>query len=288
MFPFFNTRAAFNKYSTVHTDNAGMFSARNFFGLGRNAVATINGIIPGSVALIFYTQPYQEWGCTGVGASSNSGLTSGSTYYIKVAVNGGTEVEISFTVDSTRLGGRNGVISKIQEQLNAEYYKTDSHLNGKRVLVGIVSGDIRFTFDERKSGSTIALTTGTSGDASTNLIGNAEGVFPASVRAVVPTKIPVDTITIPGTGEVKPNTGVMLVDDGNGNLYGDFGSGSINYDTGAFSIQAFPNAEFKYIVSHTAAMAGTYNAGRTNIISEVHARSTNPKVNSKIRVIAKK
>ena len=282
---FFNKNAEYNKYSTVHTDSNGRYSSSNFFGLGRGTTITSSGLVPGSAAFIFYSEPYQEMGITGASSSSSSGLTSGATYYIHVAVNGGTAFEVGFVVDNASFGGTNGILAKIQTILNTQYHTTGSALNGKRISVGFSGGDIRWTFHERKSGSVIALTAGTSGaDTTTELLAQAIGVFPASAKTAIPTRLPSETYSEPTTYESKPNTTQMLVDNGNGQFVGGIGSGRIDYETGAFSIQTYPNAELQYVVSHSSGFGGRISSTKTNVIEEVYAVSTNPKVNSKINL----
>ena len=112
----------------------------------------------------------------------------------------------------------------------------------------------------------------------------AIGVFPASAKTAIPTRLPSETYSEPTTYESKPNTTQMLVDNGNGQFVGGIGSGRIDYETGAFSIQTYPNAELQYVVSHSSGFGGRISSTKTNVIEEVYAVSTNPKVNSKINL----
>ena len=93
------------------SDSDGKFKAMNVFGYGRTAQALVDGIVPGSVAFKFYNSGYQELGLSGITSATKTGLTAGSTYYLKVSVDGSTAKEISFTADAsnTNFGGVNGV-----------------------------------------------------------------------------------------------------------------------------------------------------------------------------------
>jgi len=285
---FFNMTRKFDAFTSTCTDESGVFQASNFFGLGRGLTIGNSGILPGSVAFKFYSEPYQEMGCSNLTQTSDSGLTSGLTYYIKVAVNSGTAFEVAFTVDSVKIGGSTGVLRKIQDVLDTQHNTAGSALLNKRVSVSLVNGDVRWTFHERKVGSTIALSAGTSGsDATTELLNGATGVFPATAESAVPTELPVDTVFDSKTYKEMPNRSQFLYDDGMGNIVGDFGTGVINYETGSFSIRTYKNADITYVVSHSSALSGRASSTKTNIVEQVFAKSTCPKVNSKVRVTVK-
>ena len=79
-----------------------------------------------------------------------------------------------------------------------------------------------------------------------------------------------------------------MYDDGNGNLVGS-GTGTINYETGAVDFTAGVNAEFVISATYLSAHSGGTNVSTTNgknHITAVGARSTNQKLNAKVRVIA--
>ena len=111
--PFFNGYHDFDKYTVAQTDNLGRFKAMNFFGYGRTSSA-LCGITPGSVAIQFYTKGYQGLGLSDVTSNTPTGLTASTTYYLTVAADGGSALEISFTTDATNgnFGGENGLIQK--------------------------------------------------------------------------------------------------------------------------------------------------------------------------------
>ncbi len=122
-FPIFNKYHDYDKYSVVQTDNLGRYRSTNFFGYGRAATA-LSGITPGSVAIQFYTKGYQGLGLSDVTSNTPTGLTASTTYYLTIAADGGSALEINFTTDATNgnFGGENGLISKIQDALDTAYY----------------------------------------------------------------------------------------------------------------------------------------------------------------------
>ena len=287
-FPIFNTYGDYDSFSVVQTDASGRFGAMNFFGYGRVADDTADGIVPGSVAGKFYEAGYQSCGMKGITPQTNSGLSTSTAYYFTIAVDGGSTIEVSFTTDGSNVnfGGTTGVIRKIQDALDAQYY-TAGNLFEKRVHVGIVDGDLRFTSGQYLSTSAIALTAGTSGASAANeFFDGATGRIPASAAGAVGAKLPPDTI-IDDKGVTVPNTSVFFYDDGHGNIRGT-ATGTINYQTGAIDFPGLPNAEFAITANYDSAHSGGANAGSAveNVISSVSARSCNSKVNTPIEIVA--
>ena len=291
-FPFFNAYNNYNRYSVAQTNKDGKFKCMNFFGYGRTGDTISDGIVPGSVCFKFYSQAYQEVGLSGINANTNSGLTASTTYYFKIAVDGGSAYEVAFTTDSSNVnfGGKNGIVSKIQDILDTQYY-TEGNLFEKRVTVGIINGDLRFTSGSRLSTSAIALTAGTSGTANTDELfdgSNQIARFPATVESAVASKLPDDTLFDRITYEEKPNVGAFMFDDGAGNLIGA-GSGTINYETGAVDFTAMPNAEFvisaTYLSAHSGGVDVSTTNGKNHLVS-IGGRSTNAKLNSQVGIIA--
>ena len=291
-FAFFNAYHDYNKYSTSRTDHDGKFKATNFFGYGRGTTASTSGILPGSIAIKCYNPGYQELGLSGITPSTNSGLTASETYYFNITVDGGTQIEVSFTVDAnnTNFGGRNGILSKVQDFFNTQYYTTGSALFETKVSVGIVNGDIRFTSGSYLSTSAIVLAAGASGAGATvRWFGHATtptGRIPGldNIQSAVASKLPDDEVTDPVTGNAISNSSVFMYDDGFGNLIGN-GSGTINYDTGEVDFTTKANAEFVISATHTGALAGKVTETTNNTIMEIKARSLNPKVEGKINVV---
>ena len=284
--PFFNITADFDKFSVSQTDKNGVFHAKNFFGYGRTGDAISDGIQAGSIGIKFYQAGYQEIGLSGITANTNTGLAASTAYAFDIAVEGGSDYTLSFTTDSsnTNFGGRNGVINKIQDVLNSAYY-TAGNLFEKRVTVGIVNGDVRFTSGQHLSTSAISVTAPASGTTPFGV-----GRFPAiaNVEAAVAAKLPDDTVYNRTTYDASPNKAAFMYDDGQGNLSGA-GTGRINYETGEVRFTALPNAEFVLNLIHKSAHAGGVNsdtAAGKNTIQTIGARSVNPKLNTTIKILA--
>ena len=280
-FPIFNIID--DRVLGVKTDARGRFHIKSCFGLGRSLTIAASGILPGSFAAMFYTEPRQFIGLQDITATTDSGLVSGETYYIKLTLDGGTMDELSFTVGNTSFGGPNGILFKIQEVLNNNFYDTTKNMFKKRVSVGIVNGDIGFTYHSRTSTASIALTAGASGSAARNLLAQQNGRIPvlASIRAAVTPVLESSTIYDNKTYKAIPNKAKIMYDDGNGRLLGA-GSGSINYETGELSFVGPPNSDFKFAVSHTTGLGGRASITKGNIIENIYARSCSAYINTKI------
>ena len=287
-FPFFNAYHDFDKYSVAQTDTSGRFKCFNFFGQGRTFTG-IQGITPGSVAIKFYEAGYQSLGLSGITASTNSGLTAGETLKLDITVDGGTLFQdLTFAVDSsnTNFGGTNGVISKIQDALDTQYY-TAGNLFEKRVYVGIVDGDIRFTSGQRLSTSAILLAD--TGDSDTLIDAAANGRIPASgnIPSAVAARLPDDVTYDKVTYIQTPNTGVFAYDDGMGKLFG-MCSGTINYETGAIDMIGCPvNAEFVVTCLHTSPFSGKQDATNTtkmNKLKHIYGNVPNQKWNGELTI----
>ena len=291
-FAFFNAYNRHNKYSTPRTDDDGKFKASNFFGYGRSGDYIKTGLLPGSIAIKCYKSGYQELGMSGITPSTNSGLTAGGSYWFKISVDGSTAESINFVVDSsnTNFGGRNGIISKIQEVLDEKYYNTAANIFEKRAAVSIVNGDIRFTSGSYLSTSAIALSAGTDGaSAAYNIFGHATnptGRIPGldNIEGAIAAKLPDDTITDPLTGDEVSNSSAFMYDDGNGNLIGN-GRGTINYDSGEIDFKSKPNAEFVISANYASPLTGQLNADYKNVISEIRVHSANPKLTGKVNLV---
>ena len=282
-FPFFNAYHDFDKFSTARTDNDGKFKAFNLFGYGRATDAPTSGILPGSIAIKCYNPGYQQWGMSGVTPGTNTGLAVSTTYAFNITVDGSGEfANLSFTTDANNVnfGGRNGVLSKIQDALNTQYY-TSGNLFEEKVTVSIVNGDVRFTSGAYLSSSAILLAAPGSGTTPFG-VGRIPAI--ANINSAVAAKLPDDTVTDPVTGNSISNTSAFMYDDGNGSLVGN-GSGTINYDTGAIDFVSKPNAEFVVSAIHTGALAGKVTETTKNTIMSIKARSLNPKIEGKINVV---
>ena len=294
-FPFFNTYTDYDDPLKLATDANGRWWSMNFFGYGRAAAdGTSFGIQPGSVCFRFYKQGYQECGLSGINSSTNSGLTASATYKIDITVDGGTLFQdLTFTLDTSNVnfGGTNGVISKIQTALDTQFY-TAGNLFEKKVIVGIVNGDLRFTSGSYLSTSAILLTD--TGDAGSLFDATANGRIPPAddledpVSALLPDKQIYDPITY----SVSPNIGAYAYDDGRGNIIGKC-SGSINYETGELLlVGAPPIANFEVSVIHDSPFSGKRDTGtasanlclRPNSLIAIHANVLNKQMECLVKV----
>ena len=84
-------------------------------------------------------------------------------------------------------------------------------------------------------------------------------------------------------GRTAKNLGAFLFDDGYGVLSGPGGSGTIDYRSGAVNINAYKNAEFA-VSAVTGSALG--NDPQITTIDTIKARSTNPKRDGRVRVLA--
>lgn len=286
--PFFNMYADFDKYSTAQTDASGRYKAMNLIGFGRTALGYGGGITPASFAIKFYQAGYQELGLSGITGATDSGLTAGD-YKIDITVDGGTLFQdLTFTVGSnTKFGGSDGVIRKIQDALDVQYY-TAGNLFEKKVIVSIVNGDIRFTSGQHLSTSAILLAD--TGDSGSLFDSTANGRIPAAndLEAPVAAKLPSDTLKSKSTNLEVKNDAVFGYDDGFGNILGAC-TGTINYETGAIDITGCPpNAHFVITATYGSAHSGgvEYTSAAGNSITGVLARCMNHKVNTTVEIIA--
>ena len=290
--PFFNAYHDFDKYTVAQTDNLGRFKAMNFFGYGR-AVTALCGITPGSVAIQFYTKGYQGLGLSDATPNTATGLTASATYYLTVAADGGSALEISFTTDATNanFGGANGLIEKIQNALDTAYY-TAGNLFEKKVNVFIRGGDVIFESGTKLATSAIALTAGTSGaGASVRFLAQANGRIPilASIPTAIAARLQADTMYDPITYSTSYKD-IFIRDNGSGSLiYQGSRVGNINYETGAidWQIRSCPNAEFVVSALYNSPLSGKQDAtdaAKINSLIEVLGNTTQQKGSAVLKV----
>ena len=291
-FPIFNTLDDYNTYTSACTDLAGNAQFANFFGYGRNSGGSLDGFCRGTIAIKFYKAGYQEFGMSGITNATKTGLTAGTTYYVKIGIDGATADEISITTDSSvdTFGGTNGFIQKLQTAIDALYFDASKNNFQKGATVSIVNGDLRVTSKQHLSTSAIALTAGTSGsDTTTEIFAQAIGRLPSAPEGAVSAKLP-DT-TIIRNGISKNNTAEIMYDDGFGNLkFGAgstlTGSGTIDYDSGAVSFTNVGSlSNFAISAIGLSGLACGANSG-VNMLTKVQARSVNNKRDAIIRVVA--
>ena len=286
--PFFNAYHDFDKYTVAQTDSNGKFKCFNFFGLGR-AVSGVSGLVPGSVAIKFYDAGYQSLGLSGISGITNSGLTVSTEYGFDITVDGSGLLDsdtMKFTTDSSNVkwGGTSGVLSKIQDVFDTQYYTTGSAINGERVTVGIVDGDIRFMSGQRLSSSAILLAAPSAGETTPFGVGAIPAI--GSVNAPVAARLPDDVIYDRTTYLQTPNSSVFGYDDGRGRLFGAC-VGTICYERGMLDFVGPANAEFVYSVAHTSAFSGKLNEGtdgRINCLVDVLANTPSQKWDGKVQV----
>ena len=265
----------------VYTNLSGRYTAQNLFGYGRTADGKAFGIVKGSFAMKFYSSGYQELGLSGITPSTHSGLAASTAYTFNIAVDGGSVfADLAFTTDASNLnfGGNNGIISKIQAALDTQYY-TAGNLFEKRVTVGIVGGDIRFTSGTRTRASAIALAAPTGGGTTPFGVGRLPAV---TAVETVATELPDDTLSDKVYNTTKSNRGVFAYDDGKGNILGA-ATGTINYETGALNIQGPANAEFVVSFNYDSAHSGGITS--SNILRTIAARSCNSKIDAEVEIL---
>lgn len=287
-YAFFNQLHDFDAFSVTQTDASGRLKVSNFFGLARTE-GVAEGIVPGSFSGQFYKAGFQEVGLSGIKASTESGLTASTIYYFTINVDATGTIEVAFTTSTnTKFGGSDGVIQKIQDAINSKFYVA-GNLFEKKVVVGIVNGDIRFTSGQHLSTSAIALTAGTSGsDTTTEIFAQVIGRFPLAPEDAVAARIPSATLASPKSGVVQSNLSDLMYDDGHGRILG-MAKGTIDYATGAINIHSAPaNAEFTVSAAYGSAQSGTndYAATNANSIRQISARSCNQKINGIVEIIA--
>tara|TARA_R100001594_G_scaffold58551_2_gene92632 strand:- start:2065 stop:3621 length:1557 start_codon:yes stop_codon:yes gene_type:complete len=285
---FFNAYADFDKFSTTRTDHGGRLKVSNMFGKARTLDNTVFGIVPGSFCIKGYIDGgYQELGLSGITPSTPTGLTAGTTYQFTLAVDGGSAVDLDVVVGTnTNFGGKDGVVQKIQEAIDVQYYTTSSNIFEDGVTVSIVNGDIRFQSNSNLSTSAIALGDSSGGDTDIWGVGRFPAV--ADAEAAVAARLPDDTITDNSTGIASPNTNAIGYDNGKGLVVGGGWSGTINYDSGALDLVGPIDCEFVYSVTYNSAHSGALNttANKTNVITEISGRSMNSKFNSVLKLVA--
>ena len=206
-------------------------------------------------------------------------------------MDGGTKFQdLTITVgDNLKFGGTNGIIALLQAALDTQYY-TAGNLFEKKVHVGIVNGDLRFTSGSHLSTSAILIED--TGDSGSLVDASAVGRFPAAAKIGDPVAaaLPPDTIINNKTGIEEPNVGAMFYDDGHGNIKGTC-SGTISYDSGALDLTGCPpDAHFVVSANYGSGHSGGNKFANTegNSIFGIFGRSMNSKINTTIEVLGLK
>ena len=289
--PCFNAHHDFDKYSVAQTDDAGRWAAMNFFGYGR-ASTYLSGIQAGSVAIQFYTQGYQKLGLSDITGNTESGLTASTAYELDITVDGGTTFSnLSFTVDSsnTKFGGSDGIIAKIQDALDTQYY-TAGNLFQKRVTCRIESGDIVFRSGSKLSTSAISLGVGSS--LAAEFFGTGRIPAGSDIMAAVDARLETETIYDPVTYSTSYKD-IFIRDNGYGDLiYQRRVIGSINYETGAvdWKLVSCPNAEFVVSALYNSPLSGkqdSTDSEKSNSLIAVYGNTVQQKGSATLRVEAR-
>ena len=301
-FPFFNEYMGVHStqsgtaalFTVPTTDGRGRFKARNLYGYGRTASTTTFGITPGSVMLRFYEAGYQDITNDGdITASTETGLTASTTYYMSISIDGATTDNITFAVGSnTKFGGSDGVLRKIQDAIDALYYNSAKNGYKKKAFIGIVNGNVRVTSGQNTAASAIAITTNTDGTSGTDELfdgTNTFGRFPADVPAAVAAKAPDANLFDDITFAEIPNMKNIIYDNGLGELMeGDRMVGRINYETGALDFTCnYPFSQFDVSVFHSSPFSGKRDAdeaARANSLKAIHATVHNQKMSGKLDI----
>ena len=258
--------------SNIYTSQIGSFSANTFFGLGRS-FSFPNGLVPGSIAIKFYSNARLGLGMRGITSSTKTGLAASTAYEFKITVDGGTQTVISFTTDASNLtfgssAAGTGVLRKIQTALN------NASIDA---TIGLIAGDVVLSGKTRYRGlSSIAVAAGSDG-AVAELFGTGKFPLTTAIKALISPDTPIDS-----------DIDNIMFDDGLGRLRrASGGIGYINYETGAFALTGCPiNSHMKIACSFNSALSGAIKSSRNNIVPVVKARSLNAFRDAYIRVVA--
>ena len=232
---------------------------------GTAATAVAGGIVPGSVNIQFPLHGgYQNLGIN-VSASDSTGLVVSTAYAFRITDSLGTTSDIEFTTDSSDVSW-----GKVITLINTAFKDADLDYT-----CGIVNSDVRFSALKWIDGDSITLVDDADSSNEPWGIGNVPDT--AAHEQPVKTRFPYTTTTDVESGKKIQNVENMLVDDGNGNLIGDVGSGKVDYDSGIIDITSLYRAEFKTAFAYASAHAGipTRAANLSNMVKLIAARSTN-------------
>ena len=265
--------------TNIRTDAQGRFKGQ-LLGVGGDvprgtgATNVAGGIVPGSAVIQFpESGGYQNLGVA-VGSTDSTGLAVSTAYEFRITDSLVTTADIAFTTDSSDVSW-----GKVIELINQAF--VDASLD---YTVGIVNGDVRFSAKKWIDGDSITLADPSDGTEPWG-VGNVPDT--AAHETPVKTRFPSETITDIGSGKSIKNTTNMLIDDGNGNLVGEVGSGTINYDSGVVDFTGLYRAEFKTAFAYGSAHSGipTRAANTSNMAKTIAARSNNVYKNGELTLI---
>ena len=237
------------------------------------------GIVPGSVAIQFPEHgAYQNLGVS-VSSSDSTGLVASTAYAFRITnkVSGAsaTSSDIEFTTDSSDVSW-----GKVISLINQAF--VDANLDYK---VEIVNGDVRFSAKKWVDGDTLLLVDDADSSNEPWGIGNVPDT--GDHETPVPTRFPTETTTDVKSGKKIKNTKHMLIDDGNGNLVGDIGRGTIDYDSAIVDITGLYRAEFKTAFNYGSVHSGipTREANNSNMVGSISGRSTNTHKDAELTLV---
>ena len=144
---------------------------------------------------------YQECGLTGKAVGTETGLSTTTAYYLKVAINGGASTEYTITTGATT------TFTAVIALLNAA-------ISG--VTFAIVNGDLRCTSNSIGAGSAIAMAAGTTG---TDFLATLTD-FSALDTAVTPLGGAYSITSIDIAISAFADTGVLSISDGTTTWFG--------------------------------------------------------------------
>ena len=286
---FFNNYLDFDSSDKLKCTIDGKWWSKSFFGYGRKSNSTPEGIVPSTIAFMFYEAGYQECGLTGITPSTPTGLTGGTTYKLDITVDGGSlfqDLEITVNSSDQTFGS---VIKTINDAFDVAYYGT-GNLREKKVICHIVNGDVRFTSGQHGSDSAILLAD--TGDANSLFDSAAHSRFPAvgALQSAVAAKLPDKVVTDPRTGVESANLKAMAMDDGQGRIYGTC-NGTINYSTGEVMLWNAPSkASFEFSMVHSNVWGGSKDATSTtkaNTLSTINIANQSEYNSGKIKLITR-
>ena len=264
----------------IRTDKQGRFKGQllgdsGTVPRGTSTTAVAGGIVAGSVAIQFPEHGgYQNLGIS-IASSDSTGLVVSTTYAFRITDSLGTTSDIEFTTDSSDVSW-----GKVISLINTAFKD-----GGLDYTCAIVNADVRFSAKKWINGDSILLADDADSSNEPWGVGNVPDT--AAHEKPVKTRFPRPTITDVKSGKKVKNTKNMLIDDGNGNLIGDFGSGTIDYDSGIIDIVGLYRAEFKTAFSFASAHAGIPTRASTlsNMVKLIAGRSTNAYKNGELTVI---
>tara|TARA_R110002020_G_scaffold367793_3_gene579688 strand:+ start:756 stop:2309 length:1554 start_codon:yes stop_codon:yes gene_type:complete len=233
------------------------------------------GIVPGSIAIQFPEHGgYQNLGIS-VSASDSTGLVVSTAYAFRITDSLATTSDIEFTTDSSDVSW-----GKVITLINTAFKDADLDYT-----CGIVNGDVRFSALKWIDGDSITLVDDADSSNEPWGVGNVPDT--GAMETPIKTRFPRTTITDVKSGEKVKNTKNMLIDDGNGNLIGDVGSGKVDYDSAIIDITSLYRAEFKTAFNYGSTHSGipTREADNSNMVGKISGRSTNSKKNAELTLI---